>query len=114
MLPHVGRLLGEHDLVVGPAIDGGYYLIAIRDGWQHAYSGLMDDMPWSQPSLFETTCRRAQRLGLKLATLPVMEDIDTVAELQRLRGRLAEQPTDSPWGVLGSQIEQIISRESES
>lgn len=80
--------LADHDLVLGPAVDGGYYMIGLRAPWRWQYEVLFADIPWSSESVFEITYRRAEQNGLRVATLPVMEDVDTVAELDRLIGVL--------------------------
>ena len=80
-------LLGQPktDLVLGPSEDGGYYLI----GLQTLYLDLFNDMTWSTPQVFDDTLCRADRLGLTVATLPTWYDIDTPADLTRLR-RIAQ------------------------
>jgi hypothetical protein len=90
-----GRLLHDHDLVLGPAIDGGYYLIGLRGGWQPRYTSLLSGIPWSTARVFELTCRRAEAAGLRLATLEPREDIDSVVELRHLLAQL-RSPTSAP------------------
>ena len=111
-------LLASHDIVLGPAIDGGYYLIAFRDGWRPEYSSLMCEMPWSSDRLFELTCSRAFQAGLKLATLSPMEDVDTIVELNRLRNALSEKssrPNESlAYESLLKSIERVLSEDGES
>ena len=67
------------DVVLGPAADGGYYLIGLR-GPQPM---LFTDIPWSTPDVFAITCQRVRAAGLALATLPVREDVDDLATWQR-------------------------------
>ena len=62
------------DVVLGPAEDGGYYLI----GMSAHYGQLFEDIPWSTREVFPTTVARLQALGLNLHTLPTRRDIDTV------------------------------------
>jgi glycosyltransferase A (GT-A) superfamily protein (DUF2064 family) len=107
LIEQTKSLLASHDLVLGPAIDGGYYLIALRDGWRPEYMGLVHEMPWSSERLFDLTCVRARQAGLRLATLPPMEDIDTIKELSRLRAELSAK-TFRRYGT----AEQELSRES--
>lgn len=69
------------DLALGPTDDGGYYTAALR---RHV-PGLFRDVAWSTPRAFEQTAANASRLGLKLIELPRWYDIDTPADLRRLR-----------------------------
>lgn len=81
-------LLVRHDVVLGPAVDGGYYLIGIRrrgPAAGFATAELFDSIPWSTDRVFEMTASRVRRLGLSLARLETREDIDTVTELENLR-----------------------------
>ena len=82
------RLLQDQDVVLGPAIDGGYYLIGIRGPWKTEYDEIWQDIPWSTPKVYELTLSRLRKLGLSLAALQEREDVDTIAELTRLRQAL--------------------------
>lgn len=75
----------EVDVVLGPSEDGGYYLIGMRT----LHRELFEAMPWSTAEVFPETMRRATALGLHVAQLPVWFDVDTPAELTRLRTALA-------------------------
>lgn len=105
---HAQRLLQDHDVVLGPALDGGYYLIGLRAGWRPEYAVMFDDMHWSSETVFETTVRRVRKVGLKLATLSPQEDIDTIDELDRLRVRLRESVSEQENKVLLQSIEQVL------
>ncbi|KAA5544368.1 glycosyltransferase [Roseiconus nitratireducens] len=89
------RALRTHDVVLGPADDGGYYLIGLRGPWQDAYRGLFEGIAWSTATVFEVTLRRAAQAGLKVALLEPMSDVDTLEDLQRLRRRLAQPGFDA-------------------
>ena len=71
--------LMSHDIVLGPAEDGGYYLI----GMAQARPELLTDMPWSTSQVFPETLRRCEALGLSVAILPVLSDCDTPDDLGR-------------------------------
>lgn len=79
--------LAEADLVVGPARDGGYWLL----GMHEVHAPLFEDMPWSSPVVLATTRERAIRLGLEMRWLHEDFDVDTVQDLLRLV-RLLEAP----------------------
>lgn len=71
--------LAAHDVVIGPADDGGYYLI----GMQTARPELFVDMPWSTEAVFPETIRRCDALGLNVAQLPMLTDCDRPEDLAR-------------------------------
>ncbi len=64
--------LSHNDLVLGPACDGGYYLI----GCKHVYPELFCDVAWSTDQVLEQTLLRADQLQLKVKLLPMLDDID--------------------------------------
>lgn len=68
------------DVVIGPATDGGYYLI----GCKSFYPKLFEGISWSTPEVFQQT--RAQILELKLnfKVLQIKTDIDTLADARRM------------------------------
>jgi len=76
---------GRADVVLGPTEDGGYYLI----GLARPAPALFADMRWSAPDVLAVTCERAQRLRLRVHRLPPWYDVDTAADLVRLRDDLA-------------------------
>jgi hypothetical protein len=80
------------DLVLGPAEDGGYYLIGVRAD----LPALFSEIPWSTPSVLETTLARARAAGLRSACLPAWFDVDTPEDLARLRTALREAPQTAP------------------
>ena len=89
-------LLAEHDVVLGPALDGGYYLIGLRGSWKPEFVQLWDGISWSTSDVYENTLSRIRQLGLSLGTLPQREDIDTIAELTRLRQTLETTRSQNP------------------
>jgi rSAM/selenodomain-associated transferase 1 len=75
---------GEYDLALGPTEDGGYYLI----GLSHPASGLFQNIAWSTTQAYAQTARNASHLGLRLLELPSWYDVDTHADLLRLRAEI--------------------------
>ncbi len=69
--------LRHHDLVLGPATDGGYYLIGLRT----PAPGLFDQMPWGTAHVLGETRSRAERLGLTTHLLPPLDDVDEPGDL---------------------------------
>lgn len=82
VLVNAARILaGPSDrLVLGPAEDGGYYLIGLK----RAHARLFEDIAWSTPAVFMQTLDRAHELGLELAVLPSWYDVDDLPSLRRL------------------------------
>jgi glycosyltransferase A (GT-A) superfamily protein (DUF2064 family) len=81
--------LACHDLVVGPALDGGYWLL----GMSRFIPELFDGIPWSTDRVLRETLSRAASLTLKVHQLRPLGDVDTAADwfrYQRERG-LAEE-----------------------
>ena len=86
------RLTAGADLVLGPAIDGGYYLIGVK-AWRQS---LFRDIRWGSDGVFAATQRRARRLGLRTHLLPPTFDVDEGADLKRLAVLIARGAVDLP------------------
>jgi rSAM/selenodomain-associated transferase 1 len=71
------KLLDDYDLVLGPAVDGGYYLIALRA----PINELFDGVSWGEPTVLAETLDTAQGLGLTIALLPMLADVDREEDL---------------------------------
>jgi uncharacterized protein len=74
--------LAEHDVVIGPASDGGYYLIGF-----HKYTlmpRVFHGMPWSTETVFQKTMAILKNSTLSLAQAPKWNDVDTVEDLRAL------------------------------
>ena len=70
---------GGPDLVVGPALDGGYYLLGLR----RPAPELFRDIPWSTGDVLEATMARAKRLGLTVHSLSALADVDRPEDLPK-------------------------------
>lgn len=68
--------LSDHDLVLGPATDGGYWLIGLRQ----PASSLFKQIDWSTSSVFQTTLQRARNAGLSIKVLRELSDVDTESD----------------------------------
>jgi uncharacterized protein len=69
--------LNDNDLVLGPSQDGGYYLIGLKK----TEPRLFENMQWSHDKVFELSIARAAEQNLKVALLPMLRDIDHLADL---------------------------------
>ncbi|HSS52484.1 MAG TPA: TIGR04282 family arsenosugar biosynthesis glycosyltransferase [Thermoanaerobaculia bacterium] len=82
------------DVVLGPAEDGGYYLIALRAG--AVSPRLFADIAWSTEQVLPATLARCRELGLTVELLPTASDVDTPADLRRLAARMAGSDLGCP------------------
>lgn len=64
-------------VVLGPAFDGGYYLIGLKQ----PHRRLFEDIAWSTEQVFRQTVERAASLALDVVTLPVWYDVDDATSL---------------------------------
>lgn len=85
-------LLDTHDAVLGPVLDGGFWLIGLR----RVPAGLLDDLPWSDPSTLNATVERLRQRGLSTALLAPWFDVDRLQDLGRLRVLLRHGVGDAP------------------
>ena len=68
-------------LVLGPAEDGGYYLIGVT----RSRPELFERIPWGTSQVLEHTCKAAEALGIAVETTSHWYDVDSAADLRRLR-----------------------------
>lgn len=78
--------LEKFDAVLGPATDGGYYLIGLSSRPQ----GIFENIPWSTSEVFESTVKRIENRGLSLHILPEWYDIDSFADLRVMVEKIRE------------------------
>jgi rSAM/selenodomain-associated transferase 1 len=67
-------------LVLGPAEDGGYYLIGLTYPRPEFFEGI----PWGTPVVFERTRKAAEAVGVPVSMLPAWYDVDSVSDLLRV------------------------------
>jgi hypothetical protein len=99
------RGLKENDMVIGPADDGGYYLLGFsREGFfkqrEQRESGLFSRMPWSTDAVYPETIKRARKRGLSFSELPVMTDLDTLEDVRTAAA--------SPWGKILPAVKKTL------
>ena len=75
-------------VVLGPAADGGYYLIGLK----RLHARLFADIAWGTAVVAQSTRGRAAEIGLPVAELPEWYDIDDAETLSWLRAELAGHP----------------------
>lgn len=98
------RQLQDCDVVIGPAEDGGYYLIGLNIPCE----ALFADIAWSTADVFAQTMARCQQLGLRTSTTPTWYDVDTQAELERLQADLSADDVDPDLLTLRTELNTIL------
>lgn len=73
-------------VVLGPATDGGYYLIGLK----HPHRHLFHDIDWSTERVYRQTAERAASMSLELVTLPAWYDVDDSSSLSWLSQELLD------------------------
>lgn len=72
-------------VTLGPAADGGYYLIGMNRFSPEIFTGI----PWSTSGVLSRTLERADALGAGTSLLPEWRDVDDADDLEALKGRLS-------------------------
>jgi rSAM/selenodomain-associated transferase 1 len=81
----IAELQKEGDrIVLGPAVDGGYYLIGVK----RAHPELFAEIKWSTSSVFSETVAAAERADIEVVVLPLWYDVDDGETLELLVGEL--------------------------
>lgn len=80
--------LDQSDLVIGPARDGGYYLIGMKQRADYLFEGIS----WSTELVLSQTLTLAAEQGLQTHLLPVLEDIDTLEDWERYCSQIGDMP----------------------
>ena len=76
----------EPKIALGPAADGGYYLIGMNRFLPEIFTGI----PWSTGEVLSRTMEKAAALGVGTALLPEWRDVDEADDLEALKGRLSQ------------------------
>ena len=80
--------LDQSDLVLGPARDGGYYMIGMKRRADFLFEGIT----WSTELVLSQTLALAAEQGLQTSLLPVLEDIDTLEDWERYCSQIGDMP----------------------
>ncbi|NKB81952.1 MAG: DUF2064 domain-containing protein [Nitrospirales bacterium] len=108
------KALSTHDLVLGPTVDGGYYLIGLRK----PTPSLFEEIPWSTQEVCVSTQRKAQQLGLSIGLLPRLRDIDTIEDLHQFtnetQGPEKKNFSTRTIGVLQALAKRLATRQHDS
>ncbi len=102
--------LDTSNCVIGPAMDGGYYLLGLRRPVPQLFEGIA----WSSPLVLAQTLARTVQQGLQVTVLPFWNDVDEVDDLATLSDQLAGLSADPRWEQLQSEVDRWVVREREA
>lgn len=86
LLTQAAAALDHADVVIGPCVDGGYYLI----GMKRVHEELFEGIPWSTTDVLASTLGRCTELGLTPHLLPLQRDVDTLDDVLALQAPLED------------------------
>lgn len=92
-LDQARHALHSADAVLGPAEDGGFYLIGCS---RLPPAAVLSGLPWSQASTFEATRQQLVQRGLKTTVIDPWFDLDVPEDLRRVRAKLAASEIHAP------------------
>ncbi len=75
------KKLENHDFVLGPAVDGGYYLL----GMKHLNKNLFFNKSWSTDKVLSQTLNDIKQLQASVSLLPTLADVDTEEDIKKLK-----------------------------
>lgn len=81
ILQQADKNLEDHDIVLGPAADGGYYLIGMNSFYPELFVGV----DWGTEHVYRQTKKICTRLGLRVTELPILNDVDRPEDLVTLK-----------------------------
>ena len=99
------RALRTADVVIGPALDGGYYLIGLK----RPSPELFDRIPWSTTSVLASTLERAEEAGLRVASLRDERDIDTPEDVLAWHADARSRDLDATYPRTSRVLHTILS-----
>jgi rSAM/selenodomain-associated transferase 1 len=99
-------LLQRYAVVLGPACDGGYYLV----GAANDTPAIFDGVAWSTPEVWPQTVARLRASQTPFAVLPEWYDVDEIEDLRRLYQELSHlADADHRWRPLWDQVQRALS-----
>ena len=87
-LQRAAELLADHDVVLGPTDDGGYWCLGVSRAVDVAT--MLSNIAWSSGGEFAQTLERARSLGYNVAVADPWDDVDRPEDLRRLMARLGK------------------------
>lgn len=86
------EVLANHDAVIGPCQDGGFYLLGLKACPQDLFL----DLPWSQPTTCAAMVKRLKEFGFQVKELPLWFDVDWPQDLIHLKKLMQENKINVP------------------
>ncbi|TFV97741.1 glycosyltransferase [Algoriphagus kandeliae] len=80
--------LEYNDVVLGPALDGGYYLVGVKNKVPEIFDGI----PWSTNEVLKKTIKKCTSIGLSYKSLTELSDLDTLDDWNRLKYLIVGNP----------------------
>lgn len=102
LLHDAARALDEHDAVLGPAEDGGWWVLALRDPSDAA---VLTGVPMSTSETLRHTRAALEGAGLRVGTAATLRDVDTVADAVAV----AAQAPDSSFARVWARTSRVAS-----
>jgi uncharacterized protein len=99
------QALNNSDVVIGPAKDGGYYLLGMKKLYRSFFTGI----EWSKDTVFKKTLEKINSLDLSYSMLPELIDIDTEEDLKNWFANDSENAN----GLLKNEIKTIYTKKSQ-
>jgi rSAM/selenodomain-associated transferase 2/rSAM/selenodomain-associated transferase 1 len=97
ILENAFKALESHPVILGPAVDGGYYLIGLK----HRISEIFQNISWGSENVLEETFMAVTSLGISCALLERLSDVDTPADLHVWeRAQKAERRHDNALSII--------------
>ncbi len=90
--------LSNRDCVIGPATDGGYYLIGLQQSLASRVKQVFENIEWSSHKVLAQTVTRLQELDASLSLLNPWYDVDTAEDLVAMRGHENAMDYAEIWG----------------
>ena len=100
------RALSEHDIVVGPAEDGGFYTV----GMKREHKGLFEGLSWSTDRIYHELLERCRIAGLSVHQLPAWYDVDRPVDVRRLLTEVAQSSEYEMIARLSGLLEDVLDR----
>ena len=104
---YINRAVGsDKDMVLGPSMDGGYYLIGMRGKVVEVFK----DVTWGTETVLQETCEHLLQNGASLELLPVWYDVDTPEDLKFFKTHLdlIQQAGLGAFGETGKLLNEIL------
>ncbi len=77
LIENTFKQLDKYDVVIGPAADGGYYLLAIKK----MYQPLFINKQWGTNTVYANTVSDIEKLNLTMCCLPILNDVDEIEDV---------------------------------